>query len=308
MSLISKVKYYIKLKKYFRNTRDFLADGYYTVKDKMIKSTEPKRTPFLKKFKVKSRRSKIFEYKEGSLFFTQYKCGLLTDDKAFYFISSQERYDEYKKHYGLYINSLMYPSARLEFVDERKLVIAPIINGQIIKDDFHFELFLKNIFDLAESSYYVMKPSLCADIHIELPWYVQHGDCKDANIIWSKDNKSFTMIDLEAIDLYPPLYDAFYYLFITKKEVSISMLKSRAFKEMVKSFYSKILEIVPDNILDITLANYAYYTSSKLVKSSDLYEFEFYLYWRKYDSFDGLPLTKKVLNDYEQKLKEYKIR
>ena len=308
MSLISKVKYYLKLKKYFGNIRDFLADGYYVVDDKKIEQLGEQKVSRFKRFKVKSYGTKLYGYKKGSLFFTQYKSGLLTEDTAFYFITNKTRYEEYKKHYELYKARLMYPSIDLKFVDEKKLVIAPIVNGQLIKDESRFEIFLKNIFDLAKSSKFEMKSSMCTNSKIELPWYVQHGDCKNANIIWSKEGNKFTMIDLEAIDLYPPLYDAFYYLFITKKEASVSILKSKSFEGQIKSFYSNLFDVVPDNILDITLANYASYTSSKLVKGSDLYEFEFYLYWRKYDSFKEFPLTQKVLKEYEQKLKEYKIR
>ena len=186
------------------------------------------------------------------------------------------------------------------------LVIAPIVKGLLIKDCSRFEIFLDKLFDFASKSQYEYKDAV--ESEIKLPWYVQHGDCKNANIIWNEDNKNFTMIDLEAIDIYPPLYDVFYYLFIAKKEESISILNSDEFNKKVRGFYSRLTKDVPDNILDITLANYAYYTSSKVSKGVELYEYDFYLFWRHFDSFDKYPLTQKVLKEYENKLKEYKIK
>lgn len=306
MSVISKIRYHSKLKKYFKIIECFLDDGYYVANDKEIKQINKKEVPFYRRFKVSSGSDKLANYTSGSLFFTKYKAGLLTNDKAFYFINNKDRYELYKANYNHYIDRLVYPCINLEFVDDKMLVIAPIVKGSLIKDYSRFEIFLDKLFEFASKSQYEYKDAV--ESEIKLPWYVQHGDCKNANIIWNEDNNEFTMIDLEAIDIYPPLYDAFYYLFITKKEESISILNSDEFSKKVKSFYSKVMKNVPNNILDITLANYAYYTSSKVSKSVELYEYEFYLFWRHFDSFNKYPLTQKVLKEYETKLKECKIK
>lgn len=306
MSVISKFRYRLKLKKYFKKVECFLDDGYYTLNDKTIKRINKNDVSFYRRFKVSSNNNKLANYTSGSLFFTKYKAGLLTNDKAFYFINSKDRYELYKTNYTRYIDRLVYPCINLEFVDDKMLVIAPIVKGLSIKDCSRFGIFLDKLFEFASKSKYEYKDAV--ESEIKLPWYVQHGDCKNANIIWNKDDKEFTMIDLEAIDVYPPLYDVFYYLFITKKEESISILNSVDFTKKVNRFYSRIIKDVPNNILDITLANYAYYTSSKVSKGVELYEYEFYLFWRHFDSFHKYPLTQKVLKEYERKLKEYKIK
>lgn len=306
MSVISKFRYRLKLKNYFKKIEFLLDNGYYTLNDKKIIQINEKDVSFYRRFKVSSNNNKLANYTSGSLFFTKYKAGLLTDDKAFYFINSKDRYELYKTNYTRYIDRLVYPSISLKFVDEKMLVIAPIAKGLLIKDSSRFGIFMDKLFEFASKSQYEYKDAVIGDI--KLPWYVQHGDCKNANIIWNKDNDEFTMIDLEAIDIYPPLYDAFYYLFITKKEESISILNNDEFNKKVRGFYSRLMKDVPNNILDITLANYAYYTSSKVSKGVELYEYEFYLFWRHFDSFNKYPLTQKVLKEYENKLKEYKIK
>lgn len=306
MSVISKFRYRLKLKSYFKKIELLLDDGYYTLNDKKIIRINKKDVSFYRRFKVSSSNNKLANYTSGSLFFTKYKAGLLTDDKAFYFINSKDRYELYKANYNHYINRLVYPSISLKFVDDKMLVIAPIVKGLLIKDCSRFEIFLDKLFEFASKSQLEYKDAVGSEI--KLPWYVQHGDCKNANIIWNKDNDEFTMIDLEAIDIYPPLYDVFYYLFITKKDESISILNSNEFNKKVRGFYSGLMKDVPNNILDITLANYAYYTSSKVSKGVELYEYEFYLFWRHFDSFDKYPLTQKVLREYESKLKECNIK
>ena len=308
MSLINKIKYRSKLKRYFKKIEDFLDDGYYTVIDKQILKVKKSECPFYRRFVVKSKNIKAANYNCGSLFFTKYKSGFLTEQKAFYFINKKDRYDTYKNNYNLYKDKLVYPSIKLEFCDKRMLVIAPMVNGSLIKDQSHFEIFMNKLFEFASKSQYEMKDDAASKTTIKLPWYVQHGDCKDANIIWDDKSDSFTMIDLEAIDLYPPLYDVFYYLFITKKNESISVLNSDKFKKQILGFYTPFLDSVPKNIVDITLANYAFYTAFKVTRGIELYEYEFYLFWRKYDSFDKYPITQRVLKEYENKLKEYNIK
>lgn len=306
MSVISKIRYHSKLKKYFKKVEYFLDDGYYIINDKEIKQTNKKDASFYRRFKVSSGNNKFANYTSGRLFFTKYKAGLLTDEKAFYFINDNDRYALYKKNYVLYKDRFLYPSISLEFIDDKMLVVASIVKGLLAKDCSHFAIFLDSLFSFASKSRYEYKDAIYTDL--KLPWYVQHGDCKNANIIWNKDNDEFTMIDLEAIDIYPPLYDVLYYLFITKKEESINILNSNEFNKKVRGFYSRLMKDVPNNILDITLANYAYYTSSKVSKGVELYEYEFYLFWRHFDSFNKYPLTQKVLKEYENKLKECKIK
>ena len=90
MGILSKITYRIKLKRYFKLVEDFLIDGYYRVEDKKIIKINRFDAAFFKRFKVKSKSKKLFEYHSGSLFFTQYKSGLLTNDKAFYFINKKQ--------------------------------------------------------------------------------------------------------------------------------------------------------------------------------------------------------------------------
>ena len=307
MGLVSKVKYHSLLKDYFIVVGSYLSDGFYIIQDNNIVKTKKNVRNFYKIFKVNSKKKIETPYDKGKLFITKYKYGLLEEDKAYYFIHKKERYDFFKSNYKKYRAELVYPAFELDFFDDGNVVTAPIIKGNVYKDLSHFDSFLVSLFQLAGEAKTFDKTSTIDGNEYTLPWYVQHGDCKNGNIIWDNDN-SFTMIDLEAINLYPPLYDVFYYLFISKKEDSVAILKSEEFLEKVKAFYSKLLNNVPDNILDITLANYAYYTSSKLEKNSELYEFEFYLYWRSYDSFNDFPITKKVLKEYGDKLKEYRIK
>lgn len=306
MGLLSKIKYRRKLYNYFKKIEDFLDNGYYSVDDKLIKKIDPSDESFFKRFKVNSKEEKLFKYKSGSLFFTKYKSGFLTNDKAFYFLNNKNRYDVYKSNYLSYRARLLYPSFNLEFVDDRLLVIGPIVEGTIYKDLSHFDAFLDSLFEYADKNDFDFKIFNYDDKNINLPWYVQHGDCKNANIVWS--GNKFTLIDLEAIDLYPPLYDVFYYLFITKKEDSIKVLESQKFQNSVKHFFKMSIKDVPDNILDISLACYANYTVSQLKKGMDLYESEFYLFWRKYDSFKKYPLTKRMLDEYQRKIIEYGLK
>lgn len=307
MGIINKIKYHRMIRLYFKKIKNFLVDGYYKVDDKLIKKTQFSLMNFYKLFKIKTGRNKLFNYEEGSLFFTVYKCGFLTNDRAFYFINKKERYELYKNNYLKYIDNLPYKTITLTFDDDKNLVVAPYIRGMIYKDLSHFDIFLNALFDAAKKSAYELITTKILNQEFILPWYVQHGDCKNANIIWDENDK-FTLIDLEAIDFYPALYDVFYYLFISKKEQSIGILKSASFSKEMYDFFKAKLKMVPDNFLDLALASYAYYTASRLRADSELYEFEFYLFWRKYDSFDDFPLTKNVLQDYEKRLTEYEIK
>lgn len=307
MGLISKAKYHRILSDYFRKVGYFLEDGFYIVENNNIIKTKKTIKNIHKVFKVKTSKKIEEPYNGGRLFITQYKYGLLTEKKAYYFVRDKERYDLFKTNYLRYKEKLLYPAIELEFYDQDKIVITSIVDGTIYKDLSHFDTFLNILFDYSNKADAIEVKTSIFGCEYVLPWYVQHGDCKNGNIIW-KNNNSFMMIDLEAIDLYPPLYDVFYYLFITKKEDSISILKSKEFNDKVKTFYLKRTKDVPSNILDITLANYAYFTSSKLKQGSELYEFEFYLYWRLYDSFDDFPITKRVLMEYEDKLRRYRMK
>ena len=185
------------------------------------------------------------------------------------------------------------------------MITCPTVKGELILDESHFDYFVNTLFDYALCANVKIIEQNILDEKITLPWYVQHGDCKNRNILWLGRNNEFELIDLEAIDLYPPLYDVFYYLFITKKERSIEVLKSKRFNDLATKFFMK--HNLNTNI-DACLACYAYYTSSKLNKNSVYYEFDFYLFWRKFDSFDWLPLTKKVLDAFDKKMHELRIR
>ena len=87
MGLVGKVKYYFKLKSYFNRVEDFLTNGFYTVNDKEIIKIKRSDYPFYRRFKVRGKNEKIGDYDCGRLFFTAYKSGLLTQDKAYYFLS-----------------------------------------------------------------------------------------------------------------------------------------------------------------------------------------------------------------------------
>ena len=102
-----------------------------------------------------------------------------------------------------------------------------------------------------------------------------------------------------------------------KRTLSISKAVT-TIAEKLKSFpktltsacerWAMSIKDVPDNILDISLACYANYSVSQLKKGRDLYESEFYLFWRKYDSFEKYPLTKRVLGEYQKKIIEYGLK
>ena len=191
MSLVAKIKYHHLLKKYFDRVKEYLDDGFYIVHQNKIVKTKRSLSNFYKVFRVKSNKHIECPYNKGRMFVTNYKYGLLTNDKAFYFIHNTNRYDLFKNKYAKYHKNLLLPSISLEFKDQNHVVISSVISGVNYNDSIHFDSFLNILFDFSKKYVKIM----VREVKFMGFYVLSYGNKQQVEII----KQNFKGIDLNII-------------------------------------------------------------------------------------------------------------
>ena len=206
----------------------------------------------------------------------------------------KKRYLTTKTNYDLYRDKLSYDSIEYHFFDKEARITSKVINGETHDDDVHFNKMTNLI--LSQYTNDNIFENKTINSFVDVPFFVQHGDCKNSNIIWKSNHP--IIIDLEAIGPYPILYDYFYYVFMTKKDKSLEYLKS-----MSPIINKKFAQAGIGCPLDYYLSCYLSYLTKYLSKEYSENVVNFYLGWITYSDYSFFPLLKQNISDVIQKAK-----
>ena len=287
--MLKRIGIYLKKRHYFKKGRLFLESGFYYL-DGAIFYKLNKRHGSLNHFRIREYKKSVFKkYSSGYYSLGKYKAKFILEDLIVFLLYDKQRFVETKLLYQKYIDRIMYDTAKYQFFDSKLLISSPVIEGVQFFDDTHFELFTKEIVK-QYTKHNICSTKVVDDIGV-VPFFVQHGDCKDGNIIWQEDNP--ILIDLEAIGEYPIFYDLFYYLFITYKEKSIE--KFGTIRELIKKTIDTLKIQTPVDPLDYFLSCYLLYLSKYISRNYSNSVIRFYLGWISYSDFSFLPFFKSKL-------------
>lgn len=249
LSLKRKVYYFFYYKKIFYRCRKYLENGWYTYANGEFYKCSF--FSFKKKFLCFTKK-KIYQYKS-----LKYKFGyfskkelIFLEDKIINVLHnmSNENFAYLIKN----IKKLNYPVMSIFNIKyEDKSFESELIIGEQLKTlksldgkKLEEKEYIKNInlhFSLCEL---LLKLGLLAEKR-EKEWnflgerekvitYLQHGDCKEDNVLIKNGN--FIFIDLDAVDYLPALYD-FSCLIFEMNEEGIKLLNSNVFDEYYRKLF-----------------------------------------------------------------------
>lgn len=309
-NLFRKISYRFSLRTFFKKVSFLLSSGKYFVGDKHFAKYQE---GGIKKFSDRLRIIKIgdthpypHKYDSGDFFETTYKRGILTNDFAYFVFKDGLRFKQTKEHLDAYLNKLSYQKPLISFDEEKSMVILERVYGNHQTSEEYFALFCDYLLDKLRVQI-TNKIGDDRDAVLDKGFYVvQHGDCKNSNIIWN--DYAPTMIDMEAIDLYPLFYDYFYYVFITKKESAISFLEGQENREKMLAVVTGFkVPRVPD-LLDYYLSAYIDYWSGRIDVTFKKWQIDFYLWWVDKIELEKFPLCKESTMLLKDKIKFYKVK
>ena len=231
--LPSKVKYYFSLKKSLKVVSKCLCNGYYKVESGCIKKVNKPSSWKPNVFKIKTKSKMAWLSEGGKIIQTKYKRILICDRFTLYFSKTKKRYFESKHRYELFADLLTYPLMKLTFDDNNFLIIGETVTGIKFKRNEMFNLVLDFMFDYFAKAKRINKQIRIESQNINAPFYIQHGDIKDSNIIWNHSG-GFCLIDLEAINEKPIFFDLFFYVLISKKRNAYITFRNHLFRERIK--------------------------------------------------------------------------
>lgn len=290
---------YLKKRRYFKKGKLFLESGLYCLdgSDFYKCNRENKSHGLLNCFRIRKQKNSDFKkYNSGKYALGKYKAKFILDDLIVFILYNKRRFKDTKNSYQKYIDKIFFNVAKYEFLESKLIISSPIIKGIQYFDDYHFELFAKEIVNQYTNS------NIYSTISINeinnVPLFVQHGDCKNSNIIWQNDNP--ILIDLEAMGPYPIFYDLFYYLFITYKEKSIG--KFEMMRKLINITIDKLNIETPIDPLDFFLSCYLIYLSKYISKKYSNYVIKFYLSWICYSDYSFLPFLKSKIEDAKKEI------
>lgn len=299
--LKNKVKRYFQIKRALKYAKYLLANGQYYVDDKTIcKLDANKNKHFYEKFKVKTKKKNITPVEWLYFTITKYKKIFVSEDQCYFYIKSRKRYELFKNNYSKYAQMLPYKHINLNFYDENKMVIGETAKGTKFRNNERFEETLNLLFDTNLSQEVDYKNLLVNDENIEVPFFVQHGDFKNSNVIWNETD--YCLIDLEEVNEYPAFYDLFFYVFLSKPQTFIETLFSDFFINRTKNFWlSKNKDLHFDRdyfFVDYSLSIYLSFVLEKYKSEHTKEFFDYYLFWTSNRLVDDerLLLTKLVIN------------
>lgn len=292
--IIKKVLYILRRNHFFRKTTLFLEPGkYFFDNESFSKQNKNDRYPFWDKIRIFIRnKSNVGLHASGSCFIGKYKAKLFFEDIIVFYVFNKKRYEITKANYYLFHEKLNYNFVEYYFCDHDKRIITNVIDGVVYNDDAHFQKFLNVIMDQYVLNNVVERKQI--DDFTNVPFFVQHGDCKNNNILWKLEEP--ILIDLEAVDSYPIFYDLFYYVFSTKKTDAPVFLKK--IRPVLEKF---LVDRGFGGSLDYYLSCYLCYLTKYLSRKYSQSVFGFYFGWINYSDYSEFPILsqkiKFVLNE-----------
>lgn len=291
--MISRLLLHFKKIRYFKNGKTYLKDGVYYLDGQSFYQLNSNRKDIKPWNKVKiQKKNKLYstEYSSGIYVVGQYKAKFLFKDYIVFFVYSRKRFCETMEKYNSYVSFITYDVASYSFDVSKKMIATTMINGERHNDDSHFNAFINKICEQYLPSKIYQKKDI--NNFKNIPFFIQHGDCKNSNIIW-QGNKPI-LIDLEAIDSYPIFYDLFYYIFITKKENTTEVLDD--IRTSIINVLYKIKSNCDFDPLDYYLSCYFAFLCNYISKKCSSFVAKFYLGWINYITRSDYPLLNKEIN------------
>lgn len=302
-TLFKRIRRYLQIKSALKYARHFLVDGIYKVDERTIckiKKNDKKNNS--KTFNVHC-KNKIIEPVDCLYFIVnKYKFIFVAEKQSFFYIKKRKRYLLFKKRYSCFGNTLLYHHINLEFFDKKKLVVGDTAIGIKYKSHEMFDEVVNIIVGIAQESNSVVRNIKISNKEYSVPFYVQHGDFKDSNIIW--DGNNYKLIDLEEIGVYPILFDLFFYTFISKPFSFLDIIFSNRFVELVKNVWKKLDESISFRekyiFVDYTVSIYLSYLLQMYKKEHTKEFFNYYLFWTSSNFLKDKRLTQtKLIIDSE---------
>lgn len=304
-SLFNKIDNRLKIKKAFLKCAFVLKNGKYNIRgnDFFIKPKD--NAIFLSVFKIKSNNKFSYLLDKGKIFITPYKTLLMDDKLVFTFVKGFDRFSSIKKNIQLFANRLPYKIMSTKFDDDHNLIISDVVKDDQFNDEERMWMFVQFYFKNIKKKYFEVKTLNMCEKSEDVIFYPQHGDCHTKNIFWKDDE--IQLIDADDINLYPLLYDVFYYIIASKHEEAFKLFLSGDFLVSVQEFCS-IKGISYDNsFVDKYLASYIYYWVNQMNIINDPKTIHFYIRWFENADLSQFPMTSTALGKYKTNLQNQGI-
>lgn len=161
-----------------------------------------------------------------------------------------------KNNYSKYSSIFTYPYAKITSFDDKKMsfTMENIVEKKHYKDQHHDLIVINTL----------LKQALISPIDHNNPnQYLQHGDVKRSNIIWTS-YENFIFIDIDNMSFKPILFDVIHYASGTMhaNDLLTILLKNTVLLEKINNKYH-ITTYFP-NIIDTIFSNYIYYYQKEM--------------------------------------------
>ena len=172
-------------------------------------------------------KSKYAECKSGYA-----KDLFLYEEYAVGFFKNVELYEKANKNYQNNISDFPYSVVNvIGFDDERNSIVMERVNGVQYDDKEHDQLIISRLFEYAIES-----PIKKSEIFKKT--YLQHGDAKRNNIIWTSDS-NFVFIDIDNISYRPLLFDVLHYCAMADMDLEEVLSTLDLHKSSIKELFLK---------------------------------------------------------------------
>lgn len=228
-------------------------------------------------------KSKYAEYQYGFA-----KDLFLYKEYAVGFFKSVELYEKANKNYQN--NKSVFPYSVVNvigFDDESNSIIMERVNGVQYDDKEHDQLIISKLFEYAIES-----PIKKSEIYKIT--YLQHGDAKRNNIIWTSDS-NFVFIDIDNISYRPLLFDVLHYCAMAGMGLDEILSVLDLHKNSIKKLFFRCDLCFDENYLDLVF----YYYVLFFIRLDDCFEDMDFLIQGDLDLFPRTSslISKRVLDE-----------
>ena len=190
------------------------------------------------------------KYTEAEYAFGYGKDIFIFSDIAVGFYKTHELFEKSKNNYQNYKQAFVYPVVKvLSFIDEDESVIMEKACGVQYCDKKHDDYLIDKLFSYALASPVIIKDNgECA--------YLQHGDIKRENTVWTDENK-FIFIDLDGMSYLPLFFDILHYCSMIGMNLDEIIIVIESHGSIVGQVLSKFNISEENNYLDFIFYYYA---------------------------------------------------
>lgn len=258
-SFFQKKKNRKKEKRIFLCAKKYLKPGLYCCQNSMIRKINFKdiRLQNVFSYYVKFNNGKsrlignqIFEYTNAEYTFGYGKDVFIFDDIVVGFYKRHEFFEMSKNNYQKHIKASVYPFVKvISFNDAEESVIMQKVIGVHYNDKKHDDYLIEKLF------LYALESPICVSDNGEYT-YLQHGDMKRENTIWTDEN-TFIFIDLDGTSYLPLFFDILHYCAMINMNLDeiINVIDSHLL--IVKQVFGKFNLSIYNNYLDFIFYYYA---------------------------------------------------